>query len=335
MGTNILYYQRSIHEFNTSTAPLSLIEVGAFTKLIDYLILNKTLPNTERKYFLLNIKKKPEKQALDFVLKEFCFINDDGDYESDIANNIICKTLKLSEVNSVRGKKSAEVRQQKNEPLVELKEKDSKNKNIKEKVKEKSLSNTNIISNLMPTSQNNECETDNFPTPFCSDDNTATQICISLKKQGLAQVNPTHPKLLQAIKLGATPQMFCDAYNELKMQNRNISKPFPYLISTVINRINENQNFPISVNKNANQHSKFTQQQKADIIASMSLMDITNRDYLQVLLENGYRPEVKENCDGSYTLLSIKEIQNKLQNTISNTQNIIDINADLFATAYN
>ena len=67
----------------------------------------------------------------------------------------------------------------------------------------------------------------------------------------------------------------------------------------------------------------------------MSLMDITNREYLPVLLENGYRPELKENNDCSYTLLTIEEMQNKINNAINNAQqNVIDINdADLFATA--
>ena len=104
----------------------------------------------------------------------------------------------------------------------------------------------------------------------CCDDNTATQICIDLRKQGLAQVNPTYPKLQKAVALGATSQMFCDAYNELKMQKRNIAKPFPYLVSTVINRINETHSISIPVNNNnANQRPKFTQQQKSDIVASM------------------------------------------------------------------
>ena len=57
MRTNIVFYQRPIYEFNTYTAPLSLIEVGAFTKLIDYLILHQTLPNTERKFFYSTLKR--------------------------------------------------------------------------------------------------------------------------------------------------------------------------------------------------------------------------------------------------------------------------------------
>lgn len=339
MRTNIVFYQRPIYEFNTYTAPLSLIEVGAFTKLIDYLILHQTLPNTERKYFLLNIKKKPEKQALDFVLNEFCFINDDGDYESEIANNIICKSLKVAEVNSIKGKKSSAARDKKNKSPVEQTITETETETVT-LTKKETITKSSLSNNSATTSQNQiaRCENDDFASSvdICCDDNTATQICIDLRKQGLAQVNPTYPKLQKAVALGATSQMFCDAYNELKMQKRNIAKPFPYLVSTVINRINETHSISIPVNNNnANQRPKFTQQQKSDIVASMSLMDITNRDYLPVLLENGYRPELKENNDCSYTLLTIEEMQNKINNAINNAQqNVIDINdADLFATA--
>lgn len=352
MNTNIIFYQRPIHEFNTLTTPLSLIELGAFTKLIDYLILHQTLPNTDRKYFLLNIKKKPEKTALDFVINEFCFINDSGELESEISNNIISKSQNISSIRSVAGKKGAEKRTENIvkttiQNLSNCQANNNRNNNNNNNINNNINNNTNKeqntdIKNKAPTQINAETSGGLVISP-------ATQICIQLKQNGLATVNPSHPKLQKAVELGATPEMFVNAYNELKQQHKTIKQPFPYLIAMVINQITEAQTiqtFSISPTTKTTQiistrnRPKFTQQQKADIIARMSNLDITNREYLPVLLENGYTPELYENNDCSYTLLTIEQIQQKLQQITNHYQNenekVIDLQHtenDLFSIA--
>lgn len=346
MATNILYYRRSIHEFNTLIAPLSLVEVGAFTKLIDYLILHQTLPNSERKYFLLNIRKKPERKALDFVINEFCFVNDNGDLESEISNEIIGTSIQNSikaTINGQKGnKKLAEIRN-KNVPYVaslerererelelelEIEKEKEKEREQEQEQEHAPQQNTTATDNSEQSTQTNSLSSVGdglFSNSVASVANTATQICIDLRQQGLAQVNPTNPKLQRAVELGATSAMFCNAYKSLKQQNKQIKNPFPYLIAMVINQITEAQAIARQTFSTRNP-TKFTQQQKSDIVARMSNLEITNRELLPVLLEKGFTPELHDNGDFTYTLLTIPQMLEKLNHVDSHyNEKVIDV----------
>lgn len=348
MNTNIVFYQRPIHEFNTLTTPLSLIELGAFTKLIDYLILHQTLPNTDRKYFLLNIKKKPEKAALDFVINEFCFINTNGELESEISNNIIAKSQNISNIRSAAGKKGAEKRTEnivkttmQNLSNCQANTNNNNNNNINNNNNNNNThTKQNNINNNNAEKSQNLCVVNSTNSVKNNSLDTATQICINLRKNGLATVNPSYPKLQKAVELGATPEMFVNAYNDLKAQNKSVKNPFPYIVATIINQITEAHSITIKANNNSTRNRpKFTQQQKSDIVAKMSNLEITNRPYLSVLLENGYTPELKENSDFTFTFLTIEEMQQKYEQNLQNK--VIDVtstiannnNGDLFQLA--
>lgn len=328
MNTNIVFYQKHIHEFNTITCSLSLIEIGAFTKLIDYLILHQTLENSEKKYFLLNIKKKPEKRALDFVIEHFCYINESGDFECEISNSIIEKSQNISAERSIAGKKGAEKRTQNliNKTISNLSNclaNNNNNNNIN--INNNKNNNNNTNNNNYADNKNQKQITKDFfvsqsvKSVVFSDNSFVNDVCLSLQDKGLQNIDPKNSKLLESIKLGATKEMFCNAYEMLLNESKSVKNPFAYIAGVVYNQITKPQHNTSNSKYNT---TAFTQKQKADIIANMSNLEITNRDYLPVLLAEGYTPEVKLNDDGySYTLLTINEINDKLQKAKAKYEN--------------
>lgn len=96
------YYQHHIGDYLTRTAHLTLIEHGAYRRLIDvYYSTESPLPGDVKSvYRLVMARSKEEKEAVDSILSEFFDLEDDGFHQHRCDHEI-----SLCDKNRVNGKK--------------------------------------------------------------------------------------------------------------------------------------------------------------------------------------------------------------------------------------
>ena len=94
------WYKRFPADYNLDTNHLTMVEDGAYTRMLDYTYgTGKPLPkDKERLYRALRVQSEDEKKAVDFVLAEFWTEQDDG-YVNARAQKEIAKAGKQAETN--------------------------------------------------------------------------------------------------------------------------------------------------------------------------------------------------------------------------------------------
>lgn len=194
-------YPRYPGDYLKKTLGLSMLEDGAYTRLLDAYYAEERGIEHERRYAIARAMTDDEKKAVDYILGRY-FKLIDGSYEHDKAQEVIEAVHKRVAANRENGAKGGRPR---------LKEKPNRNPTVNpkanpnESLQSQSQSNTEIPP-LPPDAgevagggslASQSPEEGHQPTP-------AGLVCQALKAAGIADTNPGHPKLAALLEVGAT-----------------------------------------------------------------------------------------------------------------------------------
>ena len=223
------YYQHNIADYRCDTAHLSLLEHGVYRQLLDmYYLSESPIPReTQHVFRRLSARTQDEQSAVEIILNEFFSLSEEGwihkrcdieiaDYRHKAVN---------SRENGKKGGRPKPITEPEKTQQVIL---DNPEHNLNEPELINALTNkpinqdTVITHTVYPSQQSRE------PTP-------AASVCLELKKIGIVDVNPSHPKLGSLIKAGAMLDEFIYAARTAKDKG----KGFAYVLGVVEGRRNE------------------------------------------------------------------------------------------------
>jgi len=224
------YYSHHIGDYLSATAHLTLLEHGAYRRLIDvYYIHESPLPADKKQvYRLVGARTKEEKEAVDSVLDEFFTVLEDGwhqgrcDYEILVCNK-----------NRENGKKGG---------------RPSKNTNPTDNPNE-TRSTTQTKPKRNPTQKPPITPSPHHPitgsTAHASTDSNAPSpggaASARMRQAGLADANPSHPKLLALIAAGITLDELGQAASEAVQKK----KGFAYALAVAEGRRRDAETAPL------------------------------------------------------------------------------------------
>lgn len=188
-----------------------MLEHGAYTLLIHACYDRERFPTLEDAIDWCWARTKEEKDAVEFVLSKF-FDLVDGVY---IQNRIQEEIDKYHE-NAQTNKRIAT-------------ERENKRKNKTRTVNEACESvneappNQEPITNE-PINQEPEDITHNkYPSQQSSEVTPSAGVCLAIKKIGIIDINPSHPELLELLRIGATVDEFMHAARTAKDKGKGFS----------------------------------------------------------------------------------------------------------------
>ena len=213
------YYEHHLGDYAEATAHLSFVEDAAYSRMIrKYYATEKPLPSEKNSVQrLIGARTKDEKEAVSAVLDEFFVLRDDG-WHNTRCDEEIARFKDKQE----KAKRSAEARWNKQKPHSE--------------------GNANASPDAMRThSEGNAHQTPDtrhqspdtslylHKDTQSSSPTRASAVCVALRAEGIASVNPSHQDLLDLLDDGAEIQDFVSAARIAKEKG----KGFAYLIGIV------------------------------------------------------------------------------------------------------
>jgi len=225
------YYEHHLGDYMRDTAHLSMVEDGAYRRLLDaYYIKEAPIPLDHREACrLVRAQSKPERDAVQVVLKEFFQQGPDGwqhnRCDREIARFQTKRAKAQSSANARWGAKQTQ-----------------------------SVGNANAYANASDDSMRTHDERNAHHTPDTSNQTPDTRpnthtpgdaevvessavqrvsmagaVCVALKAAGISAVNPGHPDLAALLDAGAEVQNFLAATPGAKGKGN----PFAYVLGTV------------------------------------------------------------------------------------------------------
>jgi uncharacterized protein YdaU (DUF1376 family) len=225
------YWPRWISAIKKRTATLSLMQMGAYDRLLDhYYAEEQPLPGTlDECYRIVSATSNAEKEAVRFVLAKF-FVLADGQYRNERADEELVIGLKKIAAAQANGKTGGRPAGSKKKPS--------------------GLPNGNPVGTHQagqsePTAKalylhQHQDYTEDLPVPGGGDENlesivgkvqptAAGAVCIALKEIGISRTNPGHPTLLALLEAGASMAEFVGA----GVQAAGKDDPFAYVLTVV------------------------------------------------------------------------------------------------------
>lgn len=213
-----------IGDYAEATGHLSFVEDSAYLRCIrKYYSTEKPLPaDIKSVQRLVGARSKEELNAVETVLNEFFVLEDDG------WHNPRCDSeLAIYFEKSDKAKASANARWKSS----------SSNANAMRTHNER---NAPIGANAIRTHMPTQCEGNANQEPITKNQEpinkthttenlTPGNVCVLLKSFGIASVNPSHPKLMRLLEMGATSQDFESA----AITARDKEKGFAYVLGVV------------------------------------------------------------------------------------------------------
>lgn len=228
------YYERHLGDYARDTGHLSIIEHGIYTLLLDrYYITEQGIPE-EQAYRLSRARTDVEREAVDLVLSEF-FELIDGIWVNHRAEEEISKFQEKQRKASA----SANARWSKTKSQCEG------NADASKTQCEGNAHQTPITNHQTKTLSDNKTHTENLE--IIGDELTAGSVCSLLRELGIVHTNPGHEDLSEALRGGAVRSDF--EFAAVEAANKNVSKPFPYLLKIVLKRIEDRSNAKPSTTK--------------------------------------------------------------------------------------
>lgn len=207
------YYQFNIADYRKDTAHLKPIEHYIYRTLIDWCYLDESPIPKETQTVLRRLGLGTEDEPnVKNVLSDFFYLTDSGWVHKRIEQEIIEYHTKC-ETNSTNGKKGGRPKKTQSVNFANPIESEKK-------PNQEPLTNNHkpedITHTVYPSQQSRE------PTP-------AASVCLEIKKIGIIDINPAHPKLLMLIEAGATIDEFMHAARTAKDKG----KGFAYVLGIV------------------------------------------------------------------------------------------------------
>ena len=236
------YYERHLGDYAKDTTHLSMLEHGAYTLLMDrYYGTERPIPE-DQVYRVTRAHTKEERKAVDAVLGEF-FTLVQSDWNQGRINAEIAKMqskVKAAQENGRRGgrpKKNQDETRKKPTGFPLGSENETQQKALQSPVTSHQTPNTPTDVGVAPE----------MPAPGL--------VCKVMKQAGLADVNPSHPKLAALLAAGVTAAELVDAARSAV----GAGKSFAYALATAEGRRRDAEKVTPLPTKAVGKHAGFEQ----------------------------------------------------------------------------
>lgn len=218
------YYERHLGDYSKDTAHLTMIEHGAYGLLLDRYYGTEAGIPADQVHRIARARTKEEKQAVDVVLAEF-FQLVDGLWINKRAEEEITKAQSKINAAKENGKKGG---RPKGKKLGSENETQQKPTGLflgsENETQQKPLQTPDTSHQTPDTNPHVSKDTHGGSSPT-----RAGAVCVALRAEGLASVNPSHPDLIALLDDGAEIQEFVSAARIA----REKGKGFAYVIGIV------------------------------------------------------------------------------------------------------
>ncbi|WP_422096871.1 YdaU family protein [Variovorax sp.] len=221
------YYEHHLGDYLRDTAHLSMLEDGAYRRLLDvYYVKELPLPPELRDvYRLVRAGSKPERDAVAVVLREFFIQGADGwrhkRCDAEIAR---------FQDKQAKAKRSAEARWNAQRALSDGNANADANASD-DGMRTHSEGNAPRARPQAPSTSN---QSPDIPASAGISGADAGEATKAMRKAGLQDVNPSHPDLLRLLAAGVTAQELADCAAEAVATGKRA--PFPWVLATVEGR---------------------------------------------------------------------------------------------------
>ena len=273
------YYKFNIGDYAAATAHLSFLEDCAYRRLIDlYYSKEQPIPaDTAKACRLVRATSKDERAAVQTVLAEF-FTETPGGWTHGRCDADIDAYQQKAESNRVAGKKGGRPKKQTN--LDE-----SGNPEKTQMVSENNPNET-LTTNQEPLTNNQE-EIQGTYVVIGEDaraNSSPADVCKAMKAAGMASVNPSSPKLANAMAAGVTLGELVQAASDAVQQG----KGFAYAIAMAEGRRRDASTAPAKKNGIAPEPAWRTEQRNRTLQAVPNIADrgISAQEFFDVEAKN-------------------------------------------------
>lgn len=250
------FYQLHIGDYATAAGHLSMLEDGAYRRLLDvYYSREQPLPLELRDcYKLARAHSKAERDAVAYVIREFFFADHDG-FHNERADKIIAEYNDAAperEAKKANNRDRVQRHRERRKALFEslraldvVPDYNASTGELEALLKRLSKRESNApvthydTANQYPipnTHNKDQKQALESVTPGRST-TTAGRACLLMREAGCIQTNPSHPDLLAAIAEGVEPETLADTVREAIEANK--PKPFAWAIATARGRHEE------------------------------------------------------------------------------------------------
>lgn len=207
----------NIGDYAKKAGRLSMLEHGAYTLLMHACYDRERFPTEDEAIDWCWARTDEEKSAVKFVLGKF-FTFDNGIY----VQNRIQEEIEKYHGNAETNKRIATEREEKRRNKSRVVHEPCSSVNEPPPNQEPRTINQEPLNHGLTTHTDYPSQQSSVPTP-------AASVCLELKKIGIADVNPSHPKLSMLIESGATIDEFMHAARTAKDKG----KGFKYALGIV------------------------------------------------------------------------------------------------------
>jgi uncharacterized protein YdaU (DUF1376 family) len=271
------YYKFNIGDYAAATAHLSFLEDCAYRRLIDlYYSKEQPIPaDIAKACRLVRATSKDERAAVQTVLTEFFTETQDGWTHGRCDADIDAYQQK-AESNRVVGKKGGRPKKQTNSD-------ESGNPEITQMVSKNNPQET-LTTNQEPLTNNQIQEAYVVIGEDARATSSPADVCKAMKAAGMAAVNPSSPKLANALAAGVTLGELVQAATEAAQQG----KGFAYAIAMAEGRRRDALAAPAKQNGKAAEPAWRTEQRNRTLQAVPNIADhgISAQEFFDVEAKN-------------------------------------------------
>ena len=206
------YYKRNLGDYAKKAGRLSMLQHGSYTLLIDACYDREQFPTRDEAIDWTWASSTAEVEAVDFVLAKF-FVLEDGRY----VQTRIREELAEYQEKAATNKRIADERETKRKQNIT---------NRAQVVNEPPPNHKPITNNHKPITKGEDAQAPDRPS-------MTGAVCMAMKAEGMAAVNPSHPELPVLIDKGADIGLFASVARECVEKK----KPFAYALAMVAGRM--------------------------------------------------------------------------------------------------
>lgn len=217
------YYNRYPAHYLAKTLLLTLEQDGAYTRLMDWYYAEERAIPDDKRYTVGRCQSKRERDAVDFVLREFFDLRD-GAWVHDRIEKELVKAAPKIDAARENGKRGGRPRKEKPTGFQ-----DKNPMGLQEETQQEPSAKA-----PQTPYPNNYVGSTEASTQVATGRTEAGRACLLMRQAGCTHSNPSHPDLLAALAEGVTPEVLADTAAEGIAAGK--TKPFAWAIATARSR---------------------------------------------------------------------------------------------------